>query len=122
MAAEKVGTMPDEPTILNYATPEPATFARNSRFVIVLLALIVPGLSSSLIRRSPKPCFVRCSTVLVAFFFFGPLWGEVLFPKRPMSEWGLCPFLLVCLTVPLTSILLALDDRTKALRTRAKIT
>ena len=107
--------MPDEPNILNYATPEPATFARNSRFVIVLLALVVPGLSSSLIRRSPKPCLLLCSTVLVAFLFFGPLWGEVLFPRTPTCNWGVYPFVLIYVLVARTSILLALKDRTKAL-------
>ena len=107
--------MPDEPTILNYATPGPTTFARNSRFVIMLLALLVPGLSSSLIRRSPKPCLLLCPAIPVAFLFFGPFWGEVLFSKPPISEWGNAPFLLCCLAVPLTSILLALNDRTKAL-------
>ena len=91
--------MPDEPNILNYATPEPATFARNSRFVIVLLAIVVPGLSSSLIRRSSKPCLLLCPIIPLALGFFGPLWDEVLFPKRPMREWGLYPFLLVCLAV-----------------------
>ena len=81
--------MPDEPTILNYATPEPVTdsFARTPCYLVVLLALIVPGLSSSLIRRSPKPCLLLCPVIPVAFVFFGPFWGEVLFPQHPMSEW-----------------------------------
>ncbi|MGA2501135.1 MAG: hypothetical protein ABSH20_25640 [Tepidisphaeraceae bacterium] len=108
--------MPDEPPILNYATPEPAAqaFACNSRFVIVLLTLIVPGLSSSLIRRSPIPCLLLCPAIPMAFVFSGPIWWEA-FSHHPMREWGIVLFLLVFLAVPLTSILLALKDRTKAL-------
>ena len=89
-------------------------FARNSCFVIVLLALIVPGLSSSLIRQSPKPCLVYCSAILGAFLLFGPLWNDVLCPKYPTNEWGNYPFLLIYIFVVVTSILRASDDRTKA--------
>jgi hypothetical protein len=109
--------MNDEgPITLGYATPTPAKgFARTPLPVIVLLAVLVPGLSSSLIRGTAWRCVCLATIVPVAFFFFGPFWGEVLFPSSSWSELGVFPFVLTCVAVDIFSIVLALVDRRRAL-------
>jgi hypothetical protein len=100
--------------ILNYAMPKPANrFARMPAIGIILLAILVPGLSSSLVRGSVWKCATLCGVVAAAFLIFGPLWGEVLFPGR-LSELGLYPFLLTVGVVETISIVMAISDRTKA--------
>ena len=109
------------PITLAYETPPPPAnaFARSTPLpVILLLAILVPGLSSSLIRRKPWWCLCLAPIIPAAFAFFGPFWGEVLFRSSPKEwrEFGLYPFLLTCGIVQATSIVLALNDRSRALR------
>lgn len=104
------------PIILGYATPGPTNrFARLPETVIVILAIIVPGLSSSLIRGTAWRCLVLVLTILAAFLFFGPFWGEVLFRHTAGSERGLYPFILICVGVEYISVVLAIRDRRRVL-------
>jgi hypothetical protein len=106
----------DEPIILNYATPKPSDgFAGMPEIVIVLLAIIVPGLSSSLIRGSPWRCILLIAAVPMAFVFFGPFWDEVLFRSTRLRNFGLYPFLVTCAAVEIISVVLALSDRKKTM-------
>jgi hypothetical protein len=107
----------DAAITLDYATPQPAnTFARSPLAAIVLLAILLPGLSSSLIRRTPWHCLCLAPIIPVAFLFFGPFWGEVLFRASPAwREFGLYPFVLTCVAIEAVSIILALQDRKRAL-------
>jgi hypothetical protein len=110
--------------ILHYALPpeQVSPLARQSEVVIVLVGLILPGLPSWLIRgRAGAAVFFVCWGVLAAAFgFFGPLWGEVLFASagKPWREAGLWPFLAICAATAVSSALLALQDRNKALGSR----
>jgi hypothetical protein len=105
------------PITLVYETPHPAThgFARMPLPAILLVAVLVPGLSSSLIRGTVWRCVCLAPAIPVAFIFFGPVWGEVLFPSSSWSEFGLYPFVLTCLVVEIVSVLLALGDRKRML-------
>jgi hypothetical protein len=107
----------DEPIILSYATPKPVSgFAGMPEIVIVLLAVLVPGLSSSLIRRSAWPCLFLVASVPLAFGVFGPLWGEVFFRSPALKDAGLYPFLFTCALVAVISAVMAISDRKRALR------
>jgi hypothetical protein len=104
------------PITLAYATPQPGNgFARTPLPVILLLAILVPGLSSSLLRGTAWRCLCLAPVIPLAFLFFGPFWGEVLFPASSWSELGLYPFALTCLVVEIASVLLALRDRKRML-------
>lgn len=83
--------------------------------MIILLAVLVPGLSSSLIRGTPWRCVCLTTIVSASFLFFGPFWGEVLFPSSSWSELGVFPFVLTCVAVEVVSIVLAVGDRRRAL-------
>jgi hypothetical protein len=108
----------NRPINLDYATPQPTnSVLRAPVAAVVLIAALVPGLSSSLIRGTVWRCLCLAPIIPIAFLFFGPLWGEVLFRSSPAwREFGLYPFVLTCLLVEAVSILLALDDRKRALR------
>ena len=109
----------NDPVILGYATPKGANgFARLPQSVIILVAMLVPGLSSSLIRGSAWRCVILVTTVLAAFLVFGPLWGEVLFPSPPLTNLGLYPFVVTCGVVEIVSVVQAMRDRAKALLER----
>jgi uncharacterized membrane protein len=105
-----------DPLILGYATP-----TRKSRFavlpvgVIILVALILPGLSSALIRGSAWRCIFLILTILVAFLIFGPLWGEVLFRSTQYDNTGLYPFIATCAGVEVVSVVWAINDRKRAI-------
>jgi hypothetical protein len=75
----------------------------------------LPGISSSLIRRSAWPCLILTLSIPAAFGFFGPLWGEILFKGTIYKEAGLYPFVLTCAAVEVISALLAIKDRRRAL-------
>ena len=105
----------DGPISLDYATPQPANaFAHTPVAVIVLVAALVPGLSSSLIRRTPWRCLCLAPIIPVAFLFFGPFWGKTCSARRRVAQFGVYPFVLTCIIVEAVSILLAIDDRKDA--------
>jgi hypothetical protein len=109
------------PITLAYETPPPDAnaFARTTPLpAVLLLAILVPGLSSSLIRRKVWWCLCLAPVIPLAFLFFGPVWGEVLFRSSSTQwrEFGVYPFLLTCVIVEITSLLLALAHRHRALR------
>jgi len=103
--------------ILGYETPTgPAGFVRAPIWAIVLVALIVPGLASALMRGTAAAIIkmiLLLAVVPLAFLFFGPYWSIVLFPNSRLSETGLYPFLVTCAAVPLLSVVLAVLDRNR---------
>jgi hypothetical protein len=107
-----------EPPILGYAARAPAAgFASAPKWAIMLVAIVLPGLASVLIRGlvGVLTMVVLWATVITAFVFFGPIWGEVLFRNSPLREAGLYPFLGTCVALDLTSVVLALRDRRRVL-------
>lgn len=107
-----------DPPVLGYAAPSPARgFACAPKWVIMVIAVLVPGLASALIRglRGILTMAVLWATVIVGFIFFGPIWGAFLFPNSSLEEAGLYPFLLTWFAVELTSAGLALRDRRRVL-------
>lgn len=107
----------DHPPTLDYATPSrPVSgFARSPVWLVVLVAMIVPGLSSFLIRRRVGRFLCHLAAMPLAFLLFGPIWGEVLFPSPNLSELGLFPFIATCTATYGASVYLALKDRREAL-------
>jgi hypothetical protein len=82
---------------------------------ILFLAIVIPGLSSSLIRNSAWRCAMLSGSILISFAFFGPIWGEYLFKGTRWSEAGLYPFLASIAAAEIASIYLAIHDRRRAL-------
>ena len=111
--------MESHPPILGYATPPHSAgrLAVAPKWVVILVAVLVPGLASCLIRGRDGlvTLLLLLITIPLAFFFFGPIWGEVLFRNTRWSEAGLYPFLLTCVAVSLASAAVALRDRRRAL-------
>jgi hypothetical protein len=107
-----------DPPILGYAAPAPATgFVCAPKWAIMLVAVLVPGLASALIRglAGVLTMGVLWAAVVLAFIFFGPIWGEFLFRNSSLKEAGLYPFLGTCIVVELTSAGMALRDRRRVL-------
>ena len=115
---------PAGPPILAYEPParDVPPFARRSEATVVLVGVVVPGLSSWLIRgrRGAITCLGLCGGVGASFLFFGPFWGEVLFRGTRYKESGLWPFLATCVAVPIVGGVLGARDRRRALRSEGR--
>ena len=111
---------PSPPPVLTYETPDRDVppFARQPLRTVVLVGVVVPGLSSWLIRgrRGAVTCLGLFAAAGAAFLFFGPFWGEVLFRGTRYSEWGLWPFVATCVAIPILGGVQGARDRRRALR------
>ena len=104
---------PNNAPILDYAPETNAGgFASLPRWIILLIAIMVPGLPSVLIRgrRGFVILLELWAVVVLAFFFFGPLWGDVIFAHTKLQEAGLWPFLATCVAVAMMSAVIASRD------------
>lgn len=96
---------------------ENASHAGWNLALIFIIGLAVPGLPSMLIRRDRvglARMLVLAVSVPIGFIFFGPVWGEWLFANTQIREWGLYPFLILCVCVPILSVLFGVRDLSRA--------
>jgi hypothetical protein len=81
---------------------------------VIVAGVLVPGLPSLLMRPgivgiARFVCLI--SAVVVAFWFFGPYWSNVLFVYTPHSKSGLGPFALSCVVIAAISVWFGFRDR-----------
>src|SRR5262245_52974278 len=102
-AASTRGARPTRPLRLSYP-------------VVVLVALLLPGVASLMLRGwkevGPRSLLLL-ATIPVALLVFGPLWDNVIFANssRALRNVGLWPFLATCVAVLIFSLWRAIQDR-----------
>jgi hypothetical protein len=84
--------------------------------VVVLVALVLPGIASLMLRgwkEAGLRSLLLLAAIPVALFVFGPLWDGVIFAKssRAVRNFGLWPFVATCVAVMLFSVWRAIQDR-----------
>ncbi|MEO1527160.1 MAG: hypothetical protein AAFX06_17100 [Planctomycetota bacterium] len=104
---------PQEPLQESHAASGSALSATS----VVVLSFLMPGLPS--IRQGQRLAgFTILCAIPVAFLFFGPFWGIVLFRGTPWSEAGLYPFLAVTFMTPVASLLHGMAARRRRLQSQ----
>ena len=102
-----------EPIRLAYAPPPNLrTLARLPITCAAAISLIIPGFGSMLLGapHGGKKLMLLSGSVIVAFIFFGPIWGEVLFKGTRYRDAGFIPFLSSCACSMIVSVLIAMRD------------
>ncbi len=72
----------------------------NIGFFRLAVGLLFPGLVFLSVEgwESGKSGFIKTIIFIVCgFIFFGPIWGEILFPSSDLKEAGLIPFI-ICIS------------------------
>jgi hypothetical protein len=105
-----------QPTILGCAAPVRTNqFAQLPLPVIILVAVLVPGLSSSLIRGSALVCLSFFAAFLAAFRLIAFVW-EMWFPFSSWGDVGVnVVFIILFGTIEIFSVMWAIGDTRKAL-------
>src|SRR5262245_10990231 len=84
--------------------------------VVVLVALLLPGMASLMLRGwkevGPRSLLLLAA-IAVALLCFGPLWGAVIFATSPRAvrNFGVWPFVAACVSVLVYSVWRAIQDR-----------
>ena len=84
--------------------------------VVVLVALLLPGVASLMLRgwkEAGLRSLLLLAAIPVALLVFGPLWGDVIFASSPraLRNFGLWPFVAISVAVLLFSLWRAIQDR-----------